>query len=167
MNASAPGLPLNDRHASPDYAFLLDALKRLANDPRVAGAVAEHEPVKWLRVSEAARLYQISRSQIYFLISRGTIRSCSLCRTHRIRGSRRVLAASLDEYFERNRRDQSSVSNQQFEPCYDHGASPRRELPRRSADQGQRTAFRYYGGKCAVHRNGDHSRRPDEGHVAG
>jgi excisionase family DNA binding protein len=102
VKAPLSDVPLAEGFAAPDYAFLLDALKRLANDPRVAGAVAEHEPVKWLRVSEAARLYQISRSQLYQLICSGKIRSCSLRKSGQTRGSRRLLAASLDDYFERN-----------------------------------------------------------------
>lgn len=102
MNASVPGLPLIDRHASPDYAQLLDALKRLATEPGIAGAVAEHEPAKWLRISEAARLYQISRSRLYELINDGTVRSASLKKRHHVRGSRRLLAASLDDYFARH-----------------------------------------------------------------
>lgn len=88
--------------ASRDYTFLLDALKRLANDPRIAAEIADHEPAKWLRIPEAVRIYGISRSQLYQLIGSGKIRSCSLRKSAQTRGSRRVLASSLDEYFERN-----------------------------------------------------------------
>jgi hypothetical protein len=88
--------------ASRDYTFLLDELKRLANDPRIAAEIANHKPAKWLRIPEAARIYGICRSHLYQLICSGKIRSCSLRKSGQARGSRRVLAASLDEYFESN-----------------------------------------------------------------
>jgi excisionase family DNA binding protein len=101
MKDTRSGESSPEKLAGPDYAFLLESLKRLANDPRVAAAVAEHEPVRWLRITEAARLYGISRSRLYELINDGSIRSCSLRKRGAVRGARRLLAASLDEYFQR------------------------------------------------------------------
>lgn len=88
------GLPV-----APD---LLRDIRRLVGDPALLAALQQFEPAKWLRIPEAVRIYGISRSQLYQLICSGKIRSCSLRKSNQTRGSRRVLASSLDEYFERN-----------------------------------------------------------------
>ncbi len=93
--------PVNEA-ATPSYERLLEAIRRVANDPKVARAVAECDPPKWLRISEAVEIYRLSKSRLYELIHDGTIRSCSLPGSGRARFSRRVLASSLDAYFDRN-----------------------------------------------------------------
>lgn len=73
---------------------------------RIAPTDAE---AKWLRVSDACRIYSLSRVRIYELIASGEIRSCSLKKKHHIRGARRLLRSSLDDYFERHATGGTSI----------------------------------------------------------
>jgi predicted DNA-binding transcriptional regulator AlpA len=57
---------------------------------------------EWLRVSDAMRIYSISRSRIYELIRDREIVSVSLRKRNRIIGSRRISKDSLDEFFARH-----------------------------------------------------------------
>ena len=101
MHDNSAGSPLQ-LGPSPLPRATLNELVRLANHPAVLAALKEHEQPKWLSVADAARVYGISRTRLYELITDGTIRSVSLRKKHHVRGSRRVLASSLDEFYERH-----------------------------------------------------------------
>lgn len=81
---------------------LLDVLARHTPVPFAPLRSEEEAEVKWLRVKDAVRIYGIGRSRLYALIKDGTVRSASICKKHHIRGARRVLASSLDAYYDRN-----------------------------------------------------------------
>lgn len=58
------------------------------------------EPLRWLRVEEAARTRGISRSLLYEFLRDGKIKSSLLRKTGNARGIRLISAESLDAYIE-------------------------------------------------------------------
>ncbi len=62
---------------------------------------------EWLRVSDAVRIYSISRSRIYEMIRNREIISVSLRKRNRTLGSRRISKDSLDAYFAHHVEEQS------------------------------------------------------------
>jgi predicted DNA-binding transcriptional regulator AlpA len=75
----------------------------IASDQGVGGSNLPPtlEPREWLRVSDAVRIYSLSRSRIYEMIRDGEIISVSLRKRNRVIGSRRISKDSLDAYFAR------------------------------------------------------------------
>jgi excisionase family DNA binding protein len=55
---------------------------------------------EWLRVSEAKRLFGISKPKLYQLIHAGTIRSAALRSPQQVRGTRLISSMSLRTYIE-------------------------------------------------------------------
>ena len=55
---------------------------------------------EWLRVSEARRLFGISKRKLYQLIHAGTIRSAALRSPQQVRGARLISSMSLRTYIE-------------------------------------------------------------------
>ena len=58
------------------------------------------EPLRWLRVEEAARTRGISRSILYEFIRDGKVKSSLLRKKGNVRGIRLISAESLDAYIE-------------------------------------------------------------------
>ena len=58
------------------------------------------EPLRWLRVEEAARTRGISRSLLYEFLRDGKIKSSLLRKKGNVRGIRLISAESLDAYIE-------------------------------------------------------------------
>ena len=59
-------------------------------------------PVEWLRVTDACRVFSLSRSALYELIKSNAIKSSCLRKVGNSRGSRRINAESLRLYVERH-----------------------------------------------------------------
>jgi hypothetical protein len=64
---------------------------------------------EWLRVSDAVRIYSLSRSKIFELLSDGEIKSVSLRKRGNVRGARRILTSSIDDYFARHANEGPSI----------------------------------------------------------
>ncbi len=58
------------------------------------------QPVEWLSIKDAARLFGLGRSSIYTLIGEERIRSCSLRLRGNVRGKRLISAESLRMFLE-------------------------------------------------------------------
>lgn len=68
---------------------------------------------KWLTVEDASIQYSVSRSTLYEWIRDRAIVSVSLRKRGYTRGSRRILAESLDELFNRRAAQQADEENYQ------------------------------------------------------
>ena len=71
-----------------------------ASQPSVTVQKHTMEPLRWLRVEEAARTRGISRSLLYELLRDGKIKSSLLRKKGNVRGIRLISAESLDAHIE-------------------------------------------------------------------
>jgi predicted DNA-binding transcriptional regulator AlpA len=76
--------------------------------------LADSQPIKqrpeWLRIDAAVRLFGLSRSKLYELITDRKIKSFCLRERNKIKGIRLISFDSLSEFLENEAREQQEVS---------------------------------------------------------
>ena len=71
----------------------------------------DHLPSRpeWLRIPDATRIFGVSRSQLYELISERKIRSFALRKRGRLKGIRLISYDSLSQFLENEAREQQEA----------------------------------------------------------